>query len=490
MPSGARQTAEGSPKGEGGSPSQSEIHPISRRRFLGQANCALVSSIPILNTLLNLRLVGDVSAAAGTPTGYKALVCIFLNGGNDSFNMLPPRGAAYAEYAAIRANLAIPENQLLTINPLNDAGRPLGLHPGVLELQQLFENGHAAFIVNVGTLIEPVTKAQYTAGTGNFPLGLFSHSDQIEQWQTSIPHNRSGIGWGGRMADLLKGLNAQEKVSMNISLTGSNVFQAGDTVSEYAITDTGAVALNGYKSTWQANDQIPQLRSAAIDSQMALEYQNIFQQAYNVKRKDAVRAYEIFSAATANALPVAIGSTFPATPLGRQLRMVAQTIAGRQALAVCRQTFFMNFGGWDHHSDVVLNQAAMLPIVSQAVGAFYNALVSLGMENDVTLFLASDFGRTLTSNGKGSDHAWGGNVFAVGGAVKGRRIYGQYPDLYADNPLEVGRGRLIPTTAVDLYFAEMALWMDVPKSSLALVLPNIGHFYNTAGASPPLGFLL
>ncbi len=462
----------------------------TRRRFLGQANCALVSSLPILNTLLNLRLTSSVAAASGSATGYKALVCIFLNGGNDSFNMLAPRGAAHAEYAAIRSDLALPEAQLLPITPLNDAGRPLGVHPGMPELRNLFEAGKAAFVANVGTLVEPVTKAQFLAGTGNLPLGLFSHSDQIEQWQTSVPDKREGVGWGGRMADLLKSLNPQDKVSMNISLTGSNVFQAGHTVAEYAIREDGAVPLNGYNRNWVADQNVLNARSAGIDSQMAVEYENLFQRTYNTKRREAVEAYDVFTTATQNALPPAVAATFPSTPLGQQLEMVARTIAGRGALNVCRQTFFMNYGGWDHHSETLPQQAAMLPVVSQAVGAFHAALVSLGAENDVTLFLASDFGRTLTSNGRGSDHAWGGNVFVTGGAVKGRRIYGQYPDLYQNGPLDVGRGRFLPTTAVDLYFAEMALWMGVPKADLPLVLPNIGRFHSLQSADAPLGFLL
>jgi uncharacterized protein (DUF1501 family) len=158
-------------------------------------------------------------------------------------------------------------------------------------------------------------------------------------------------------------------------------------------------------------------------------------------------------------------------------------------LGASRQTFFIQWGGWDHHDEVINNQQAMLGQVSAAVAAFYNALTLLGVENKVTLFTASDFGRTLTSNGKGSDHAWGGNHFVLGGGVNGRKIYGQYPDLYQDNPLDTGRGRLIPTTSVDEYFAELALWFGVPKSSLPLVLPNIARFYNTASLNPPLGFM-
>jgi uncharacterized protein (DUF1501 family) len=461
---------------------------ISRRRFLGQASCAAVTAIPVINTILNLKMAGSVAAAEPVAGEYRALVCLFMNGGNDSFNMLVPRGnAEYAEYAAIRQDLALAQNSLLPINPTNTPGLQLGVHPGMPELQQLFEDGHAAFVANVGTLVEPVSKAQYLAGSATLPLGLFSHSDQVEQWQTSLPDTRSAVGWAGRIADLLKELNSNEKVSMNISLAGSNVWQSGLSVFEYAITTAGAVGLQGYQPQWQQYQELIQSRSAAVDSQLALEYNNLFAQTFAKSKKDAVDAYEIFAGATSADLPP--GATFPSSNLAQQLRMVAKTIAGRDQLGVTRQTFFISLGGWDHHDEVLDNQAAMLPIVSQAVGAFYNALEELGVQNQVTLFSCSDFGRTLTSNGRGSDHAWGGNHFIVGGDVNGKQIYGQYPTLYDNNPLDVGRGRLIPTTSADEYFAELALWLGVSKSSLPLVLPNITRFYDTNSVNWPIGVL-
>ena len=460
---------------------------LTRRSFLGQANCALVSALPIMNTLLNLRLAGS-AAAQGAPGDYKALVCLFMSGGNDSFNMLAPRGAAYSEYATIRQSIALPENQLLPINPIVDPGRMLGLHPALGGLQTLFENGKLAFVANVGTLVATdTTKLKYNAGQ-SLPLGLFSHSDQIEQWQTSIPDNRSGIGWGGRMADLLKSLNAEDRFSMNISLDGSNVWQAGNTIAEYAIRETGADSLFGYNSAYLAGQPLTQIRSAALDSQMALEYQNIFQRSFAKSKKDATAAFDAFTAATTVSLPASV--TWPTTRLADQLKMVAKTIAGRGSLGMRRNTFFINYGGFDHHSDLLASQAAMLPIVNDAVKAFYDTMVALGAENEVVLYSGSDFGRTLTSNSQGSDHAWGGHQFVVGGQVKGQRIYGHYPDLYQDNPLDVGRGRLIPTTSVDEFFAEMALWLGVSKTDLPLVLPNITRFYSPASVSPPLGFLL
>ena len=468
---------------------------LSRRQFLGQASCAAVSAIPVINTLLNLKLAGSVAAAEPGVGEYRALVCLFLNGGNDSFNMLAPySGQAYTDYANIRQDLALVPNysnpllsQLLPITPLNYDGPPLGVHYGMPELHQLFEDGNAAFVSNVGTLVEPITKAEYNNGSVPLPLGLFSHSDQIEQWQTSLPDTRTAVGWAGRIADLLSSLNSNDKVSMNISLSGSNVWQSGLSVFEYAITPDGAVGLDGYQSGWQPNSTLSQIRSSAVDGQLAVQYGNLFAQAFAKSKKDAVDAYEIFSGATSAELPGSVA--FPGTNLAQQLRMVAKTIAGRGQLGVQRQTFFVSLGGWDHHDEVLNNQAAMLPVVSQAVGAFYEALVALGVQDQVTLFSCSDFGRTLTSNGQGSDHAWGGNHFVVGGGVNGRQVFGQYPDLVENNPLDVGRGRLIPTTSADEYFAELALWLGVSKASLPLVLPNIDRFYNTTSESWPVGFL-
>jgi uncharacterized protein (DUF1501 family) len=483
--------------------------PRTRRQFLGHAGCAAMSALPILNTLLNLRLAGSIAnAAPPAPGEYRALVCLFQSGGNDTFNVLVPHGgasstnpSAYAEYAASRANLALAQASLHQITPLNTPGRTFGVHPSMPQLAALFEAGKAAFVANVGTLIEPVqNRAQVEAATKRLPLGLYSHSDQIEQWQTSVPHSRSGVGWAGRMMDLLKDLNSNQAVSMNISMDGSNVFQTGTTGAEYAVSPGsdndptgGATALAGYDADYDVNNGVTNATSAAVDSQLALQYTNLLQQSFQQKRRTAQDAYAVYSAATAGTLPGTV--TFPNTSLGRQLRQVALALMGRVALGAVRQTFFVNRGGWDHHSDTLPLQLGMLGEVDAAVSAFWQQLVALGIENQVTLFSASDFGRTLTSNDQGSDHAWGGNHFVVGGSVVGRKIYGSYPSLAVNpdsgaevNPLDTGRGRLIPTTSCDEFFAEMALWLGVPAGSLPLVLPNIGNFY-AGGGTPPLGFL-
>ena len=472
-------------------------HNISRRRFLGQASCAAVGALPMLNALLSLRLAEGLAEAASTPTPgeYRALVCILLAGGNDSYNMLVPRApAAYAEYQASRADLALTPAELINIHPV---GLPdFAVHGQMPEIASLFGAGHAAFVANVGTLIEPVfNRTQVDQNLKRLPLGLYSHSDQIEQWQTSIPQSRSGIGWGGRVGDLLSQLNTNPVVPMQISLDGGNVWQTGNTVAEYAIKTDGAVELDGYRAHWQQYQDLQNALSSAVDSQLTQQYSNLLMQTFNTRKREALDAYNVFAAATAAPLPA--GVTFPSSYLGQRLAMIARTIQGRAGIGATRQTFFIQWGGWDHHDEVVANQGAMLPQVSAAIGAFYNALTALGVQNQVTTFTISDFGRTLTSNGRGSDHAWGGNQLIVGGGVQGQRIFGQYPSLAVNpdsgpevNPLDTGRGRFIPTTSCDQVFAELAMWLGVSKSNLPLVLPNIGNFYNTASISPPLGFLL
>ncbi len=486
------------------------MNPISRRKFIGQASCAGVSSIPLLNTLLNLRLASSIANAAPPVVGeYRAIVCLFMSGGNDSFNMLAPYSGAsathansFTEYQNSRGNLALDLVDFHQISPDNTPGRTFGVHPSMPNLAARFQAGDAAFVANVGTLIEPVqNRAQVIAASKLLPLGLYSHSDQIEQWQTSVPHSRSGIGWAGKMMDLIKDINPGQAVSMNISMDGSNVFQSGVSGAEYAVNpgnanepEGGATALAGYQEGYNSNNGFANAASTAVDGMLAQQYSHLLQDTWQQKRRTAQEAYALYSSATAGTLPGSI--TFPNTSLGRQLRQVAKAIMGRNTLGALRQTYFVNRGGWDHHSDTLPMQQTMLGEVDAAIGAFWAQLVALGIENQVTLFSASDFGRTLTSNDRGSDHAWGGNHFVMGGSVLGKNIYGSYPSLAINpdtgaeiNPLDTGRGRLIPTTSCDQYFAEMALWLGVPQSSLPLILPNIGNFFASNSATPPLGFL-
>ena len=466
----------------------------SRRRFLGQASCSAVGATSLFSTLLNMRCANALAEPTpviqpqkgGLPgDDYKALVCLFFAGGADSFNMLVPRGATeHAEYAAVRADLALPAGNLLPITPATSDGRQYGLHPGMPEVQQLFNNGNLAFVANVGSLVEPTTKAAILNGSAHLPSGLYSHSDQIAHWQTSIPDRREARGWAGRAADLLRSSNTNQTVSMNISLAGTNVFQSGTQVVPYAIrpTGNGSIGIKGHPG----NSVLEQLQTTAINNLVDQQYQNLFMQTFAGTNRNALDSHQLFSTSVAAVPPFT--TTFAPNIVSQSFQMVARTIAARQALGVRRQTFFILFGGWDHHDEVLNAQAAMLPIVSKALGEFHTVLTELGVLQNVVTFTASDFGRTLTSNGRGSDHAWGGNHMVMGGPVKGGDIYGTYPRLFADNDLDTGRGRLIPTTSCDEYFAELALWLGVSPSELATVLPNIGRFYQT-GSGNPVGFI-
>jgi uncharacterized protein (DUF1501 family) len=464
--------------------------PLSRRKFLGQIkNCAAIGSLPLLSSLLNLKLAGTLAAAGSQTQDYRALVCLFFSGGADSFNILVPRGAAqYAEYQKARGPIALAHDALLPIEPMAPQPQDFGLHPGLPGLQSLFNSGRAAFVANVGTLVEPVSRSEYEDGLKRLPLGLYSHSDQIEQWHTALPDVHSPQGWAGRTADLLRSLNTNNTVSMNISLSGSNVWQHGDASFEYSVSPEGAAPLEGYDRQNTDPYSVTPLRTRAIDSQLAFRYQHLLSEAFNSKKRAAIDAFSFFNESLAS-VPT-LQTPFPETDLGIQLQLVAKAIAAHSTLGHSRQTFFIEVPGWDHHDGLLEAQASMLPVVDQAVSAFFNSLSALNLQNNVTLFSASDFARTLSTDSDGSDHAWGGNHFLVGGALKGRRIFGEFPALARDNPLDVGRGRFIPQIAVDSYFAELALWLGVQPSDLPLVLPNIRTFYSPEAGSAPLGFLL
>ncbi|MEM7790779.1 MAG: DUF1501 domain-containing protein [Verrucomicrobiota bacterium] len=462
--------------------------PLSRRAFLGQASCAAVSATPILSTLLNLRMAGNAVAATPAPDDYKALVCFFFAGGNDSFNTLIPRGATeYAEYATTRNNLAIPQADLLQING-SQGGKQFGLNPAMPELQAVYnaDPSNLAFICNVGTLIEPTTITGFNNGTNQRPLALFSHIDAATHWQTSVPDQRGALGWGGRVADLLSSHNMGANVSMNISLSGSNTFQSGANTVSYEIDSSGngSILLDPYTN---GNDPtIRALSSAAINSLMDVEYTNLFQKAFAEKNRSSIDASAEFNDAISQQT---IDTPFTANGISQSFQMVAKTIAARELLNMKRQIFFIRFGGFDHHDELIESQAGLLTIVSKAMSEFNSAMTELDLSDKVTTFTASDFARTLTSNGKGTDHAWGSNQMVMGGAVRGGQFFGTYPNLDLGNNLDVGRGRLIPTMSTDEYYAELALWFGVPKTDLDLIFPNLYRFYSTSSIAPPVGFM-
>jgi uncharacterized protein (DUF1501 family) len=441
----------------------------TRRTFIRQAACAALTTTGILNTIFDLR---RLSAAPLDTSDYKALICLFLFGGNDANNVIVPHDAnGYASYAAARGILAIPQASLLPLTLQNGDGRDFGFHPNLPELQGLFNQGKLGLVSNVGTLVAPVTRAQYLAGGAAVPPQLFSHADQSVQWQTSVPDVISKTGWGGRMADVLQSLNAGSKISLNISIAGTNTFEVGNTVLPYSISPTGSVGLAGFDGSANAN-----VRLQAFKDLLALPHNNLFEQAYADTVSRSIAANDLLTSALTG-IPT-LQTVFPTSNLGSQLNMIAKLIAARNNLSMKRQIFFCSVGGYDTHGDQLTGQANLLTELSQGLNAFYNATVELGVASQVTTFTASDFGRTYPTNGSGSDHGWGSHQFVMGGAVQGGRLFGTFPTLAVNGPDDTGQGRWIPTTSVDEFSATLATWFGVSASDLSTVLPNIGRFAN------------
>jgi len=466
-------------------------HYHSRRGFLTQLGlgCASVGTTSLLSGITNLGLI-NAAAAANRPifapanNGYKAIVCLMLSGGNDSYNMLVPRGdTEYQEYADVRTNLALAQDSLRPINPLNDVGQELGLHPNLENIQGLFDSGNAAFVANIGALVRPTTMAQFELGN-NLPQGLYSHSDQSLHWQTALPQNLSNLGWGGKLADILHTNNNNQNISMNISLNGVNTFQKGNVIREFSVEPGGNdVTINGSNSTNFYNT----IRRQTLDSLLETSYQNIFEKAYaDTVRGSKDNAIE-FAAALEQGTPIT--TAFGGDDLSQRLESVAKIIAAHGPLGVNAQTFFVQHEGYDTHDNIIVEHGELMSELDAAINSFYQAVEEIGMQNDVVVFTASDFARKLTSNGDGSDHAWGGNALVLGGSIEGKKIYGDYPSLYLDNPQDVGRGRILPTTSCDELFAELALWMGASTAALPDILPNIENFWSPDPTTRPLGIL-
>ncbi len=462
---------------------------ISRRKFVGQLSCAALGYTSIMNSLIHLKGMNALVAANSMmDPEYKALVCLMLSGGNDSYNMLVPMSnKEHSDYSKTRSNLAIPKTELLPILVNNTPGRTFGLHPSMKNAQRLFEEGKLTFVSNVGTLLEPTTKDDFYNETVKLPLGLLSHSDQYQQWQSSISDKRSTTGWGGKMADLINDMNTSPEISMNISLDGTNLFQTGNETIEFAIHPRyGSTGIYGYQPD-NMYDQFNILRTKAIDTLIDHNYQDIFQKTYMDVIRSSRDGHLHFSEALDNTPD--LKTNFTDNDLSQAFRMTARTISAHQHLKFKRQIFFINFSGWDHHDEVLNNQSQMLEIVDTAISEFNTAMEELNLSKQVTTFSVSEFGRTLTSNGNGTDHAWGGNVFVMGGSVIGKRMNGKFPLLASNSNLNVYNGVLIPTTSVDQYFAELALWMGVAPSDLNYMLPNIDRFYDVQSGKAPIGFL-
>ncbi|MDB6149727.1 MAG: hypothetical protein JWQ44_1175 [Chthoniobacter sp.] len=466
-----------------------------------QAACAALGTIGLTSAIRDLRLIGS-AAAQGPLDDYKALVCIFLSGGNDSNNLIVPRGADWVNYSAIRQNLAIPEAALHPIVPVSGDGRMFGLHPSCVELKTLFDEGKLATIFNVGVLSYPMTRAQYQSNSVPRPPQLFSHSDQVTHWQTSLPDQPPKSGWGGRIADLLQprqidllNSNNSARIALCTSVNGANTFEVGNTYQQYHVSTNGAVLLSGVTGA----------RLTAVKDLIGIPSVNLQQQAYSEVADHALDTGQLLNDAIQyTGTGWTWEAAFPTSSLGNQLKMVARLIAARGQLKMKRQIFFVSVGGYDTHTNQTAvtdpttgSHANLLNELSEAIYAFQRGMEQLGrlttnpnfsndpqIANRVTAFTASDFGRTFPTNGEGSDHGWGSHHLVVGGAVKGKRTYGTFPVQQVNGPDDTSTGRWIPRLSVDEYSATLARWFGVEPGLLSTVFPNLGRF-----ATPDLGFM-
>lgn len=465
----------------------------SRRQFLRNGACAL-GSMALVSQIEKFGIVHALtSQAAGD---YKALVCVFFNGGNDGNNMFVSLDQ-YTQYATARsaAQLAIPQANLLPVSPVS--GGSYGFHPNMPEMKSLFDAGRLAMLCNNGPLVEPLTRTTYQNGTGKKPLQLFSHSDQVGSFQTSIADTISQTGWAGRLADKTAGLNGAASFPSNVSIAGVNLFLTGVDTRQLAVSDSNTSLANVLVLS-----NAPGATSAEINSRLAAfnelrGYDNKFKL---IKAASDTRSSSIQTANALSNVNAVLATPFPnpSTSISRQLLQVARMIKASTdvtaGINMKRQIFFVQVGGFDTHSAQLNGQGTLLQQVSQAINAFYNATVELGLSDKVTLFSMSDFGRTLQPAGSGaaavgSDHAWGNHHLIVGGAVQGHTLYGTYPNLALGGPDDTDggvapRGRWIPSTSVEQYAATLATWYGLSSADLSSVFPLIGRF-----PTANLGFL-
>ena len=465
----------------------------SRRAFLRRTG-QLALSGTALPFALNLAAMGE--AAAFDASDYKALVCVFFYGGNDYANtVVTYDDPSYNAYSTIRGGGAgqtaggialaksdLAATQLLPTAPLA-GGRQYALHPSMTGLSSLFNAGQAAVQLNVGPLVVPLTKAQYSSAdrrTYPLPPKLFSHNDQQSIWQSSSPEG-STIGWGGNIGDLALAGNATSLFTC-INVTGNAVFLSGDSALSYQLSSTGgAVPINATKSNVYNSSAVKTALSALVQQSRSHTLEN----EYN---RVTTRAISAETQITSSLAGVTLATAFPTgNTLADQLKVVARVIGARSALGTKRQVFLVSIGGFDLHDNLISQHPGVLGKVSSAMTAFYNATVELGVASKVTAFTASDFGRTLASNGDGADHGWGSHHLMVGGAVKGKAFYGTPPPVSVGNTTaandqwHVGQGRLLPSTAVDQYAATLASWFGVADTELTGILPNLSRFGVAAG---------
>jgi uncharacterized protein (DUF1501 family) len=441
----------------------------TRRDFMRLACCSAAGA----SMVSGLSKFGLVSALAqGTP-GYKALVCIFMFGGNDSNNMVVPIDSRYTGYQQARPTLAIPQASLLSMQIGNQA--PYGFHPNLPELQGFFNNQkNLAVLANVGTLVQPTTQAAYQKYQ-NLPENLFSHSDQQDQWQSAQLMGTPNAGWAGKVADSVQAsLNSGALFPPVLSISGNAIFCTGDTTNPFTMNPGQAPGLQGFDTSAAS-----QARFLATQQLLTFDSGLSMVQAANKVTGQAVQYSVVLSDALKSA--PTLQTKFPTSYIAQQLQQVAEVIAVKSALGMGRQIFFCSFGGFDTHSDQLAQQTQLMTQLSQAMSSFYDATLELGVSNSVTTFTLSEFSRTLEpgSNG-GTDHAWGSHQVILGGAVKGNSVYGTFPTVALGGPDDADKnGRWIPTTALDQYGATLASWFGVSAADLPTIFPNLKNFPTT-----------
>ncbi|MEO1220233.1 MAG: DUF1501 domain-containing protein [Pseudomonadota bacterium] len=456
---------------------------ITRRTFMHRSSQLAVMGAAS-GYAMGLAGLSD-AAAFDSSGGYKALVCVFLLGGNDHANTLIPFDTAnYNRYAQIRDGIAIGRDALAgqVLNPLEEQtltdDMQLALAPTMPRLKARFDQGVMAPLLNVGPLITPLTRQQFDSDdVVSFPrpAKLFSHNDQQSTWQSGSPEG-SVAGWGGRIGDLAASSNTNSMFTA-INATGNAVFLSGDQIQPYGISNNGAITVRALGRRLYGS----QTASDALRTLLTAGNGHVFGNDYAMANARSIEFSGFISDALDN---VSLNTEFGEGSLASQLETVAQLIAARGSLGVTRQVFLVATGGFDNHDGLIGTHEGLLAGVDSALDAFYRAMEEIGTASQVTTFTASDFGRTLASNGDGSDHGWGGHHLILGGAVNGGQFYGTAPQISVESDDQVGRGRLLPSTSVDEYSATLAKWLGVEPAEIPIVSPNIANF-NT----PDLGFM-
>jgi uncharacterized protein (DUF1501 family) len=469
----------------------------SRRHFLKTASMASMAGMTASPFLLELNSLAAMAQDSGGSSDYKALVCIFLQGGNDGHGtIIATDSESYSAFVQARSGapgLAYPLNELLPITlKTPQSGRTFALNPYLTGVQNLFNAGRAALVVNTGTLVAPATKTQIQANSVPLPASLYSHFDQTAAWQAISASGGSSVhtGWGGAMADLIESMNTNSMFTC-ISTSGVALFLSGQTSFQLNVTSAGPIPISGLANPLFGQ----QAGTSALSSILSADETNLFAKEYEVVINRSIQAQALLASTMlpAGASGVAnppqyldpISNKLMSNPLAVSLQTVARIIGGRSGLGVSRQIFYVTLGGFDTHDNQAPQHARLLTQLGQALEYFDSLMTTTGLSNQVTAFTASDFGRTLTANSDGTDHGWGSHHIVTGGAVQGQNMYGQYPVIGVNQVNDMGAGRLIPTTAVDQYAGTLAKWFGLSDSQVQQVFPNFVNF----GTNPYLGFM-